>query len=137
MSELQYLSQFREQIVQFIDELIENFPNYPEFILIRVFIKDRLPIVDILGRFISEILQYRQLVYNKEPQFFESIDCIYDIFGENGKILKKIWETEVTNDDDRDTIWQWMTLFCKLAMRYYKKYGFIDDWKCDPSLLED
>ena len=43
-----------DELPKFLDEIIEQFPYEGDFVLIRMFIKDQIPVADILGRFIRE-----------------------------------------------------------------------------------
>ena len=59
---LRLLEEFRNQLVNFLDELIEQFPMESDFVLIRMFIKDQVPVTDILGRFIRDLLPLKDVV---------------------------------------------------------------------------
>ena len=49
------LQQFKDNLVSFLDELIDVFPSESELILLRIFIKDQIPTEDILNKFIYTI----------------------------------------------------------------------------------
>ena len=135
MSELQLLNEFRIQIVKFLDELIDQFPeSCAEFVIIRIFVKDQIPLADVLGRFISEVLPFKKVIKNRDSNFFLESRVIYDAVGgsqagaDNVNQLKILWESERLDDEDRETIWKWMDLFVLLAERYFKKYGAVAGW---------
>ncbi len=135
MSELQLLNEFRIQIVKFLDELIDQFPeSCAEFVIIRIFVKDQIPLADVLGRFISEVLPFKKVIKKRDSDFFLESRVIYDAVGgsqagaDNVNQLKKLWESERLDDEDRETIWKWMDLFVLLAERYFKKYGAVAGW---------
>ena len=46
---LKILNDFRNQLIDFLDEIIEHFPTESEFVIIRMFVKDQIPATDILG----------------------------------------------------------------------------------------
>ena len=56
------MQKFRDQLVTFLDEIIDQFPTECDFVLIRMFIKDQIPVHDILGRFIRDILPLKEHV---------------------------------------------------------------------------
>ncbi len=135
MSELQLLNEFRIQIVKFLDELIDQFPeSCAEFVIIRIFVKDQIPLADVLGRFISEVLPFKKVIKKRDSDFFLESRVIYDAVGgsqagaDNVNQLKILWESERLDDEDRETIWKWMDLFVLLAERYFKKYGAVAGW---------
>ncbi len=135
MSEIQLLNEFRNQIVGFLDELIEQFPgSCAEFVIIRIFVKDQIPLADVLGRFISEVLPFKDVIKKRDSDFFLNSRVIYDAVGgaaagtDNVNQLKKLWESERLDDEDRETIWKWMDIFVFLAERYYKKFGAVPGW---------
>ena len=53
---IKLLLQFRDQMIRFLDELIEQFPSESQFIIIRIFFKDKIPVEDIIGNFIKQVL---------------------------------------------------------------------------------
>ena len=82
MSELQLLNEFRIQIVKFLDELIDQFPeSCAEFVIIRIFVKDQIPLADVLGRFISEVLPFKKVIKKRDSDFFLESRVIYDAVG--------------------------------------------------------
>lgn len=135
MSELKLLQTFKNQIIKFLDELIEQFPTDAEFVLIRVFVKDQIPLGDVLGRFIKECLPHHQQIKNKNESFFLESDIIVSALG-GSKIgmdvmekLKSLWRSERLDNDDRDMIWKWMGLFFQIAETYKTKYGYVVGWE--------
>lgn len=144
MSEYQLLQEFKEQILKFLDELIDQFPRQPEFVIIRIFVKDQIPVADVLGRFIVEVLPLRHLIRDHNEVVFLNSDAISNAISSSGSDtmdnvnqLKKLWQSEQLDEQDRLTIWRWMELFIKLAERYYKKYGFVQGWEIDLDLATE
>jgi hypothetical protein len=70
MSEIEILSQFKQQLVSFFDELIAMFPNEGDFIIMRLFLANNIPIKDVMNIFILRINQnvnnfVRQTLFDK------------------------------------------------------------------------
>lgn len=134
MSELKLLQTFKDQIINFLDELIQQFPDQAEFVIIRIFVKDQIPLNDVLGRFIKECLPYHQQIKNKDEKFFLESDIIVSALGGSklGKDvmekLKSLWKSNRLDTDDREMIWKWLGLFFKIAENYKSKYGFVVGW---------
>ena len=70
MSKESILSAFKKQLVSFIDELIEQFPRCPDFIVMRIFINDQISIKSIIKKFIKDILPLTDLIKNRDDNFF-------------------------------------------------------------------
>ena len=85
--QLKLLVQFRNQMIKFLDELIEQFPSESQFIIIRIFFKDKIPVQDIMGNFIVNVLPHKEYIKTRNENFFykELISTILRI-----KILEKI-----------------------------------------------
>ena len=144
MSEYQLLQEFKDQILKFLDELIEQFPRQPEFVIIRIFVKDQIPVADVLGRFIVEVLPFKNLIKDRNQDVFLNSDAISNAISgsssdteDNVNQLKKLWSSSQLDDQDRLTIWRWMDLFIRLSERYYKKYGFVQGWEVDLDLATE
>lgn len=129
---LNLMKEFRQQLVNFLDEIIDQFPYEGDFVLIRMFIKDQIPVADILGRFIRDLLPFKKVVREKDESFFLNNTILYT----GGKIgsdkidhFKNLWLSDKMDDSDRETIWQWMNLFVDIAESYHKKFGYIKGWE--------
>ena len=66
---LHIVKEFRDQLVNFLDEIIEQFPRECDFVLIRMFIKDQVPIYDVLGRFIRDILPLKKYIDERDENY--------------------------------------------------------------------
>jgi hypothetical protein len=126
------MQEFRTQLVSFLDELIEQFPKEGDFVLIRIFIKDQLPIPDVLGRYIRDLLPFQHQVKQRDESFFLKNQLLYT----GGNMAKSrinhfqnLWASDKLDENDREVIWQWMDVFNNIANKYYEKYGYIHGWE--------
>jgi len=130
-----YMREFRNQLVRFLDELIEQFPQMPEFVIFRIFVKDQAPAADVIGRFIRDLLPFRDQVKQRNDNFFLEHSVMYmEKKGyKNGKknadYFSQIWNGDQLDDEDRKIIWEWMDLFMEIAGKYHSQYGHIKDWE--------
>jgi hypothetical protein len=126
-SEIELLSQLKLQLVTFLDEMIESFPNEPDFVIFRIFINDRIPIVDIMEYITTKLCPLKDLVKSKDEDFFLNNNVLFERFENDnpGKVnhFKKLWLSECLNNDDKDTIWKWFTSFIFLGTKYLKIIG--------------
>lgn len=130
-NKLQLLNEFRTQLVNFLDELIEQFPLEGDFVLIRMFIKDQIPVTDILGRFNRDLLPLKDEVKSRNETFFLDNTILYTGGKiQNSKIdhFKNLWLSDKLDSSDKETIWDWMDLFMKIGDTYKNRYGNISGW---------
>lgn len=129
---LRLLEEFRNQLVNFLDELIEQFPMESDFVLIRMFIKDQVPVTDILGRFIRDLLPLKDVVKKRDQQFFLENTILYtggNIKTDKVDHFKKLWQSDSLDVSDREVIWDWMDLFMRIAGSYHTSFGPICGWE--------
>ena len=125
------MQEFRNQLVIFLDEIIELFPLEGDFVLIRMFIKDQVPIYDVLGRFIRDILPLKEFVDKRDESFFLNNTILYtggNLNDDKIDHFKKIWSSNMLDDENKEIIWQWMNCLFTIAEKYHKRYGFVSGW---------
>jgi hypothetical protein len=115
------LSIFKDQFITFIDELIAQFPREPDLVIVRIFMKDQVPVADVLSHMIKEILPHEQRILNKDESFFLDNTQLFSQLGSKTVIhFKRLWTSTALDFDDRDAIWDWFKSFCSLAKSYQK-----------------
>jgi hypothetical protein len=129
---LQIMMEFRNQLVTFLDELIDQFPQEGDFVIIRIFIKDQIPIADVIGRFIRDLLPLREQVNVRDEKFFLQNTLLYtgaSVATDKVNHFKHLWLSEQLDDKDRAIIWEWMDVFISLAGKYHKNFGPVRGWE--------
>lgn len=129
---LQLMAEFRTQLVTFLDELIEQFPQEGDFVIIRIFIKDQVPVADVIGRFIRDLLPLKDQVKSRNQDFFLQNTILYTGASlANDKInhFKDLWLSNQLDEKDREIIWRWMDLFINIAHKYQKSFGSVPGWE--------
>ena len=134
--EINHLRQFKSKMLDFIEELIQQFPTEPSFVIVRIFVADKIPVKDVLGRFMKECLPFTKAVQERNDKFFVYSDFIFekyvnDVGEENLQNFRMLWESDRLDKDDKQVIWDWMDLFMSIARRYYNKFGCVEDWEFD------
>lgn len=119
MSQLDYLIKLKEQLVIFLDELIELFPKEQDFVFIRIFIKDRIPIVNVMDYIIHKLIPLKQLILDKNDEFFLNNNILFEQV-DNNKVnhFKRMWTDKKLCEADKNTIWAWFKSFIVLAEKY-------------------
>jgi hypothetical protein len=122
MDEIQILTQLKKQLVTFLDELIESFPDEPDFVIFRIFVNDRLPIVDIMNYIINELCPLKDMIKNKDEKFFLNYNVLFEKLDDQDttKInhFKNLWLSNSLDIEDRETLWRWFSSFVSLGLKY-------------------
>lgn len=122
MSELDILIQLKSQLVAFLDELIETFPNESDFVVFRIFVKDRLPILDIMKYITINLCPLQEMIRTRNEEFFMTHNVLFEKFDEHesNKIsyFKKMWISGSLDKRDKETIWRWFETFIYLGNKY-------------------
>ena len=121
VKQLQILKLFKKQLITFFDELISQFPSEADLIIIRIFIKDQIPISDIILHFIQFLLPIKNIIDKRSEEFFlgNMSDTIFEELS-NDKVnhFKKLWRSGVLDQDDKNCIWSWFDSFILLSEKY-------------------
>lgn len=118
---IKILTEFRSNLVAFLDELIEQFPQEGDLVVLRIFICDQVPIVDIMNTFGARVLPLKDMVKQRNAKFFLENNILFDqVNTSKVSYFKELWSSGKLDDEDRDTIWRWFELFISLAEKYQK-----------------
>ena len=125
MSKQIYENKFKDSLLQFLDELIEQYPTYASIVIVRIYIKDSITAQYAINQFVKEVLPYNSFIIKKNSKLFTDFNVIYTAcFGatkeSNIKNLKNIWIK--ADKENRDAIWRWFEFFSTLCTKYHKKY---------------
>lgn len=128
MSTLQILKEFQLQVITFFDELIAQFPNEGDLVVMRLFISTQMPIEDTVNKFIYELSKNnnskRQAVKDRNESFFLNFEPNSTTV-EKYKFshFKKLWRSGQLDNEDKRVIWQWIDTFIFLTDKYVKSKG--------------
>lgn len=115
------LRTFKDMIVNFIDELIVQFPNEPDLIIGRIYIKDKIEDEKLINKFILHIIPLKDLIKNRDESFLRNMPNSTNIYYEQKfNHFKTLWKSTVLDDDDKEIIWKWVDSFILLAEKYQK-----------------
>ena len=123
MSEVE--KQFKTALISFLDELIGQFPHEGDLVIFRIFLKDRIPMSNILNYCVLKILPLKQMVVDRNEDFFLNHCSLFEsieIDSKKDKVnnFKKLWRSKSLDDDDKKVIWQWFDSFIFLSEKYQK-----------------
>jgi hypothetical protein len=119
LSRLDCMKIFKTKIVEFLDALIEQFPQEGDFIILRVVLSEQIPIGDVIEVFSKRIIPHKQMVLQKDEKFFLDCEDIFKGLGQDKvNYFKNIWTSGNLDADDKENIWKWFQLFLKLSENY-------------------
>lgn len=124
MTNTEVLIQFKSGLITFIDELINQFPEETDFVLLRIYLKNQYPIEKVMNMFIMKILPLKEMVVQRNENFFLNHCHILDISTTNDEKkvnhFKKLWRADRLDDDDKQIVWKWFDSFIFLTEKYQK-----------------
>jgi hypothetical protein len=124
MSEIEILKQFKTSLISFLDELIGQFPSEGDLVIFRIFLKDRVPIENIINYFALRVIPLKQMIIDRNEDFFlNKCDLFESVNLDNkGKVnrFKMLWRSEYLDDDDKRVVWEWFDSFIFLTEKYQK-----------------
>jgi hypothetical protein len=122
MSEIEILIEFKKQITNFFDELIAQFPQEGDLVIIRLFLSNQMEIKDVMNIFITTISkndnEFRTMVKERNEQFFLEHDIFDMISRQKAGHFKKLWRSGQLDSEDKDVIWKWLDTFIYLSDKY-------------------
>jgi hypothetical protein len=121
-TEIELLIQLKTQLVNFFDELIETFPDETDFIIFRILIKDKVPIIDIMKYIVNDLCPLYDMVKNKNEAFFLDNNILFSKFDEKKteKInrLKKLWLSGTLDKENKEVMWSWFNSIIYLGTKF-------------------
>ena len=121
LSKFQILALFKDNLIKFLDALIEKLPQERELITMRVLFSDQIPIETAMERFSSRIIPYEDLINNSDQSFIinnNNNDLFSGITSSKVSYMKKLWSSSSFTQDDKEELWKWFKIFLKLAKLY-------------------
>ena len=122
---IEILKEFKNSLITFFDELIDQFPEEGDLIIVRIFLKDQMPIETVMNIFINNLnkdeQKLRKMVKDRNEIFFLE-NNVFDTVNKN-KVLhfKKLWRSGRLDDDDKKVVWKWIDSFIFLSDKYIKE----------------
>ena len=125
MSDIEILRQFKNTLISFLDELIEQFPSEADLVIFRIFVKDKIETSKLISYFVLNILPFKDMVANRDENYFLNhytlLDCQENLDAKTKvQRFKKLWLSPSLDDDDKDIVWKWFDTFIVLGEKYQK-----------------
>ncbi len=120
---------FKERLEAFLNVLIDQFPLEKDFVILQLGVRgEMIPPEKTLFNFTKAIIPYKDMVLNKDKEFFlTKCDTVLlsmysdKLKNKNTNYFKRIWGSETLTEDDRNNLWKWFKLFLNIAIEYDKQ----------------
>ncbi len=112
---------FKQAYVEFIDELVDQFPNESDMVILRVVFANNLPSDTVMNMFILHVLPHKDLIYKKDEAYFLEHDDIFQAINTQANKIshfKQLWQSEEMTEETKETIWMWFKHFIIIVEKY-------------------
>lgn len=121
---IKILKEYRSQLLSFLDELIEQFPDQGDLIIAKLYIQNQVEIKVVVENFIIVLSKddnkMKKSILNQEDSFFLE-NRLSEFLNVNSKYtsnFKKIWQSNRLDQEDKQAMWNWVKVFVMLVDRY-------------------
>ncbi len=112
-------NKFKNNLVKFIDELIEMFPEETQFVTFRLMVKDQIPIGMIMDHFVNNVHPVKDSVKKRDDRIFTDSNVLsMGLDSDDANLFRRIWVSSKLDKDDRAVIWKWIDAFITMADQY-------------------
>jgi hypothetical protein len=121
LNRIQLLTLFKDNLIKFLDALIELLPQEGDLYMLRVMFESQIPIEKSMQTFSQRIIPYGSFITNRDERFFlECTDLFAGVRKDKVSYFKDLWSSNSLSPDDKEALWDWFRLFLKLALQYEK-----------------
>lgn len=124
MSETQILIEFKNNLIAFFDELIDQFPQEGDLIMVRVFLKDQIPVKEAMEQFVHKITcndnELKKMIKSRNENFFLDNNIFDNLGRDKVNHFAKLWRSNALDTEDKKVIWKWVDSFVFYAEKYLK-----------------
>lgn len=122
LSKIEILKIFKEKFVEFLDCILDLFPDEQNILFIRtVFSQGHFPVESAMNILKNNITPLAPIIRKRDESFFTgsaSDDLFSGISSSHVIKWRDIWTSGRLDNDDKNCIWDWITLFLNLAEKY-------------------
>jgi hypothetical protein len=122
MSDTKILIMFKNQVLAFCDELIEQFPCEGDFVVLRMFIDGRIPIKVAMEGFNKNInrddQKLRHMITSRNENFFINENPFTFMSSDKITRLSGLWSNGDMDQEDKEVIWKWVDSLVTIGDKY-------------------
>jgi hypothetical protein len=112
-SDLKSYSDLHKTLVAFFDELVDMFPKEGDFVMLRIMIKDRVPITSIVKHFHKALLPEKEAIQRRDNTFFDKNILFIHVGDYQAQKFRKLFLN--LDREDQQAIWKWLDAFVALT----------------------
>lgn len=124
-NKIKLLSLYKEQLITFLDELIEQFPSEGDLVILRVFFGNQVDTATVIEVFSDRINansnQLRKMIKERNETFFLEHDAFNGTDQSKVSHFRNLWLSNDLDDETKTTIWNWIDIFVSIADKYMKE----------------
>jgi hypothetical protein len=119
--ELSILQYFQTNVKDFLNELVEQFPDQEDLLIMRIFLVDQIPTDMLINQFIKFVIPHRDKIKNRDEKFFLMEKGVFGKISSD-KVLhfKVLWQSNRLDNDDKKVLWSWFDKFIEIIDSYQK-----------------
>lgn len=115
------VSQFKKQILGLIDDLQEIFPKESDLLLIRLYLDNAIPEIELIEGFEKWVYPWKDKILAKNDIFFKDNDHAFGPLPKNKvEKIKNMWFSNTFDKDDKEVLWAYFQVYIKLIEKYKK-----------------
>jgi hypothetical protein len=117
---MEYVSIFKQHCIQFVDALIELFPEESDLFVARFILKDQLTPEQMVEGFSVYVEPFVDMIRDRNEAFFmeRSQDSTAPEWVQvKVTRIKELWTSPQLDDDNKGAIWEWVHLLATLGQR--------------------
>ncbi len=123
MSTEEILKEFKNSLISFIDELIDQFPYEGEIVITRVLINDQMSIKNVMDIFNFQLNRnegkIKNMIKERNESYFTD-NNLFNIEQEKLNRFKQLWYSNNLDEEDKIVVWKWVDSFVYFAEKYSK-----------------
>ena len=118
MEKQKTLKKFKDSLMEFIDQLRQQYPDIKDLELMKIYIKTSVPIVEVIDNFYKYSIPHKSKIFTRDENFFLQTDNIFSFLApDKQNLLKDIWNK--ADNDTKEIIWQWFKHLIEISEQYY------------------
>jgi len=122
--ELEIANVLKKNMIEFLDELIDQFEEEGDLIVMRFFIHDQIPVDHIMKRFLRYVYPLKDKIKEKDERFFIENNNIFGSSPTDKVIHFKELYVKMS-DENRMVLWDWFNCFITICDKYVKLTGWV------------
>jgi len=117
LGKIEILQLFKQNMLKFLDALIELFPEESDLIVARILFEGNIE--NFFSHFYIKIISAKDMIKARDENFFLTDENIFT--GINNNLVEKwkqIWQSNKLNAENKQVMWKWFEVFLTLCEMY-------------------